>query len=140
MFSSRELVHYNLPMCPYCVHQTDTDMCCRKNKWCNFVPQNWNSYIQLVVNNLKLQSVPCRDRKMLIRNAKKQDGTVAEGNFTLDTYYCQLVNDSLWLLRHGQCAYVFSLSHIIDILRFEPDIEVQYLVDSNSFCITKPRT
>ena len=65
---------------------------------------------------------------------KPQNGTCDDA-FILDVFYVQLVNDSLYLIRHNQCAFVFSLYHIVDILRYEPDISVTYLPDANTFCI-----
>lgn len=138
MFSSRELHHYNLPTCLYCIHRNGDVMCKKQTKQCDFEPEDWNKYIEIVVNTLKLQNVPDTKRKKLTRTVQKEPGTTAEGDFTSDTYYCQLVNDSLWLLRHKQGAYVFSLSHIKDILRYESDIIVSYMPKYNSFYITKP--
>lgn len=139
MFSSRELIHYNLPMCPYCIYEHGSSICSCKNKSCNFTPENWNAYIQLVINTLKLRTIPDKG-SMLKRYAKRSPaGSVTDGDFTSDTYYCQLINDSLYLIRHHECAYVFSLSHIIDILKFEPDIDAHYIPSSNSFRIEKPQ-
>ena len=56
---------------------------------------------------------------------------IADDNVTtLDAYYVNFINDSLSLLRKGKPAYVFSLLHIRDIMRFEQNLVAKYAGDS----------
>lgn len=50
---------------------------------------------------------------------------------TLYKYYVSFINNVLDNIRHGETDYVFNLSQIKDIMKYERDIEVTYQDD---FC------
>lgn len=53
---------------------------------------------------------------------------------TLDKYYVNMINDTLSQIRKGKIAYLFHLSQVQDVMKFE-DIYITYDIDSCSFVI-----
>lgn len=138
MFNTHELWKFGLLDCHYCQHSNDKGLCCKKSRTCNFCPPDWNAFMSVLVTNLKtFVPISTKETKLVRRNKYKPTGGTFGDVFTLDWFYVQLINDSLSELRKGHVAYVFSLHHIIDILRFERNIVVTYLPDANTFCIYK---
>lgn len=140
MFDARELWKFGCLDCGYCQYSNNSELCCRKGRRCNFTPENWDAFITVVVNNLKLTIQPSKTKHIIRTNRYRPSTGVYDDAFTQDQFYVQLVNDSLKLIRKNQPAYVFSLYHIVDILRFERDIDIKYIPEANSFCITKKLT
>jgi len=140
MFNNHELWRYGFIDCHSCKYCQDKVFCKRRSRTCNFCPHDWNLYINICINNLRLTTESITKQTKLQRT-NKENAVSFDGwyGFTADTYYVELVNDTLWLLRHHQTAYVFSLDHIVDVLKFEPDIRVTYDVTSNSFALTLPK-
>lgn len=138
MFNAQELWRFGCLDCGYCQFSDDSEQCCRKGRNCNFTPYDWNSFIQVVVNSLRLIVEPSTNKKLVRTNRYRPMNGIYDDAFTQDQFYVQIVNDSLYCLRHGFPAYVFSLYHIVDILKFEPNIRVRYIPEANSFCLTKP--
>lgn len=138
MFSVHELWKYGFIDCNSCIYQQGKVQCKRKSRRCNFCPENWDVYLNICINNLRLATeINTKQDKLYRNNSYKSISLYDDDVITSDMYYVQLVNDSLWLLRHNQTAFVFSLDHIADILRFEPDVKVTYLLGSNSFALHK---
>lgn len=136
MFNNHELWRYGFIDCNSCMYRQDRIFCKRKSRTCAFHPYDWNLYMNICINNLRL--ITDRNTKQTqLQRTNKINAATFDGwcGFTSDTFYVELVNDSLWLIRHGRTAYVFSLDHIVDILRFEPDVKVTYLQSSNSFAL-----
>lgn len=79
------------------------------------------------------------DKKFLTRAFVKDNCFGVTYEDTLDTYYINLINDTLRQIRHRQTAYIFSLYHIRDIFRFEPDANVEYNEDAECFVVTLKR-
>lgn len=75
-----------------------------------------------IVSYLKKTTIKS-NKRILTRNNIIVSG-ITYKNTTLDQCYLQLVNDSLWLIRHQQPCYIFNMRTLKDILAFEPDIEV----------------
>lgn len=138
MFNNHELWKYGFIDCESCIHCQDRVFCKRKSRTCNFCPEDWNIYINLIINNLRLTITPITKHTKLFRTTRyRPTSSVSEELFTADMFYVELINDSLHLIRTGHYAYVFSLDHIVDILRFEPDVNVYYDKDVNSFKLWK---
>ena len=57
----------------------------------------------------------------------------------LINFYVELVNDAIYLLKHKQIANCFSLTQLIDILKFVPNLEVTYDKESNCFTLYVPK-
>lgn len=77
-------------------------------------------------------------RRYLTRFTVNVIGGVDDG-LSLDAYYVQLINDTLRQIRKGHEAYIFSLDHVKDILRFEPNAQFEVLSDVGSIKVTLPR-
>ena len=93
-----------------------------------FYPDNMDSFLGSVVTYLKENTLPSKDRR-LKRCVGRTIGTTGMKNdnvTTLDDYYVRLINDTLSEIRHGHVGYVFNLSQLRDVLRFERDIKVRY--------------
>lgn len=139
MFGNHELWKYGCIDCESCIYYQDKVFCKRQSRTCNFKPTNWNTYLNIVINNLRLTIEPITRQNRLYRLGHYEQNTDNFSEvYTADMYYTQLINDSLHLIRSGHCAYVFSLSHIIDILKFEPYVRIYYDEESNSFSVWKP--
>lgn len=108
--------------------------CCRKscrynncNYACkNFYPQNSEEFMEYVLEELRKNITPSKERKLKRHIAPDGKG-YNDGVTTLDEYYVLLVNSVLSEVRRGGVDYAYSLEQIRDILRFEPNIEVRYI-------------
>ena len=132
MFNNHELYKYGFLSCANCIHKKGDNDCKRGYRTCSFEPVNWNLYIQVVLNNLKLSNIPATKTDKLIRSNK---GEGYLDDLVQDAFYVELVNDCIWLLRHNQIAYCFSLSQLIDILKYVPDLQCTYDRSSNCFTL-----
>lgn len=133
-FSNNELYIYGFLSCANCIHSQGDSNCKREYKTCSFEPDNWNSYMQVVINNLKLANQPIINTSKLLRTNTTNNDTV-----TKDTFYIELVNDAIYLLNHKQIANCFSLTQLIDILKFVPNLEATYDKESNCFTLYIPK-
>lgn len=77
-------------------------------------------------------------RRYLTRFTANVVGGVNDG-LSLDKYYVELINDTLRQIRKGHEAYIFSLDHVKDVLRFEPNAQFEVLSDAGSIKVTLPR-
>lgn len=129
MFSNRELWQFGFLDCDYCIYQRNSKLCHRHSRTCNFCPQDWDLFISVVITNLRM-CVPKETKKSYLTMCRSDKDTILQNWF-----YTQLVNDSLKEIRKGNVAYVFSLYHIRDIIRFEPNISVHYIPSANTFSV-----
>ena len=60
-------------------------------------------------------------------------GFVDDGVTSLDTYYVQMINDTLEQIRIGKVAYVYNLWQVQDVMRYEPLIDVRYIADAGAY-------
>lgn len=68
-------------------------------------------------------TTPLSNDYYLKRYAKKSCG-ITYDNDTTDSYYVELINDTLSQIRNFEPAYVFTIGQIRDVLRFEPDVTI----------------
>lgn len=68
-------------------------------------------------------TTPLSNDYCLKRYAKKSCG-ITYDNDTTDSYYVELINDTLSQIRNFEPAYVFTLGQIRDVLKFEPDVTI----------------
>ena len=73
MFNNHELYKYGFLSCANCIHKKGDSDCKRGYRTCSFEPVNWNLYIQVVLNNLKLSNIPATKTDKLIRKAFKEE-------------------------------------------------------------------
>lgn len=121
--------------------------CCRKNcryKKCgsdspaceNFYPENSSEFMEYVFEELRKNITPSKEKK-LIRHAVPDRKSYNDRVTTLDEYYVLLVNSVLSEVRKGGVDYAYSLEQIADIMRFEPDITVNYIPSSGAYEVRK---
>lgn len=123
--------------------------CCRKNcryKNCssdspaceNFYPENSSKFMEYVLDELRKNITPSSEKKLkrhVVPDGKSYNDKVT----TLDEYYVLLVNSVLSEIRKGGVDYAYSLEQIRDIMRFEPDITVKYIVEAGAYKVRKRR-
>ena len=110
-------------------------MKCGDSCYCQeFIASNMDDILNKAIRHYQ-NIVPLSKEKKLKRQVyayyDNYHGITDDKVTTLDAYYVGLINDSLELLRKGKPAYVFSLLHIRDIMRFERDVVAKYLGDGS---------
>lgn len=123
-FTCEQCRHYKTGCHQSAYHYSNVE----EEKRCfDFYPINMSTYIDEVVADLRENTIPAKTEylpKMLtVTNSQFYDDKIEP----LYSYYVGMINDSLKLIRKGKSAYVFSFTHIKEILRFEPDIKVAYI-------------
>lgn len=93
-----------------------------------FYPDNTDSFMEMVVHELKRNTLPSKDKRLKRRVGRSISslGMKRDDITTLDDYYVRLINDTLSEIRYGKMGYVFTLSQLQDVIRFERDIKVRY--------------
>ncbi len=119
--------------CLTCVHSNcvnkDFSHCC-----INYFPSNMRSFMDRVLFDLRVNTEKSSDKK-LVRHpvSDSRNKMTCDGN-TLDQYYVSMINDVLSQIRKGKTAYLFHLSQIQEIMRFE-DVDTMYDSDGDCFVI-----
>lgn len=72
--------------------------------------------------------------KRLKRNPAGDRNKMTCDGDTLDKYYVGMINDTLSQIRKGKTAYLFHLSQVQEVMRFE-DIKVTYNIDDGNFVV-----
>ena len=120
----------------------DCAHCCRKctqrTQACvDFYPVNSRVFLDYVLAYLKENTPRSNDKIMKRHYGKdllyKRYGFYDDGITSLDTYYVQMINDTLEQIRLGNRAYVYSIWQIQDVLRYEPYIQVRYIPDAGAY-------
>jgi len=85
-------------------------------------------FLDSAITYLEANTSLSKDKRMKRHVGRsKSVGLSSDNMTTLDDYYVGLINDSVFQIRKGKTAYVFSMGQIRDILRFEHGIRVRYL-------------
>lgn len=118
--------------CENCCHK------CRKfGVTCeNFYPDNSSEFMEYVIDELRKNITPSNEKflkRCIIPDRKSYNDKVT----TLDEYYVLLVNSVLFEVRKGGIDYAYSLEQIADIMRFEPDITVNYIPSAGAYEVRK---
>jgi len=124
MNSNRKIYHSNCENCQYgggqCAAMDKLSRCK------SYDPVNEELYVDELMEYLRGHIDPSIHKKLNRTISKSSsDITYDDGSGTLDHYYVGMINDALKEIRHGLTAYVFSESQIAELVRFEPDIEVE---------------
>ena len=101
-FNNNELYLYGFLSCANCIHSQGDSKCIREYKTCSFEPDNRNQYMQVVITNLKLANQPIVNSSKLLRTNTTNDDISIK-----NTFYVELVNDAIYLLKHKQIANCF---------------------------------
>lgn len=120
--------------CENCCHK------CRKyGVTCeNFYPENSKEFMGYVLDELRKNITPSSEKKLkrhVVPDGKSYNDKVT----TLDEYYVLLVNSVLSEIRKGGVDYAYSLEQIRDIMRFEPNITVNYIPSAGAYEVRKRR-
>lgn len=85
---------------------------------------------------IKLSVQPSSEKKMrAIRESNNITGTY-HGKFQYQ-YYCDLINDILYNIRHGETDYCYYIYQISDLLKYEYDrLQVEWLSDDECFKVS----
>ena len=122
-------LHYNCSTCGF------TNCSSRGLPYCctNYFPSNTETLINRVCIDLSTITVKTSEKRLKRRPVGDKNKMTCDGD-TLDKYYVGMINDTLSQIRKGKIAYLFHLSQVKEIMRFE-DIEVTYNVDGGNFAI-----
>lgn len=80
--------------------------------------------------NLRMNTGKSHDKRLMRRPINDRHRMTCDGD-TLDKYYVNMINDTLSEIRKGKTAYLFHLSQIQEVMKFE-DIDFTY--NSNDGC------
>ena len=119
----------------------DCENCCHKCRKCgvtceNFYPVNSSEFMEHVLDELRQNITPSKEKK-LKRHAVPDWKSYNDKVTTLDEYYVLLVNSVLSEVRKGGVDYAYSLEQIRDIMRFEPNITVNYIPSAGAYEVRK---
>ena len=116
-----------------CVH-CEIVNCKNRHKYqlCDsFFPSDIKRFMLFIADYLKLHTEKSKDKHLIRRPLKDtRSGLVYDDN-NLDKYYVGLINDTLSQIRSGGTAYLFHLSQIADIMKYE---NVDFTYNSNDGC------
>ena len=118
----------------------DCSQCCRKcpqrtTACTDFYPANSRVFLDYAVTRLRCETPQSKDTilRRYIHNRPDRDGGTDDGIDTLDSYYVQMINDTLKLIRTGKAGYLYTIQQIKDVIRFEPHIQVRYISDAGAY-------
>lgn len=121
------------------LHDCDTCVisnCNKRGKPCGtYYPADINKFLDDTVMRLALNTEKSTDKRLVRRNTSNGHGVTSKSD-TLDSYYVNLINSSLFDIRHGKSAYMFHFSQIKELLRFE-DIKVKYNAEGDCLEVMK---
>lgn len=80
--------------------------------------------------NLRLNTGKSHDKRLMRRPINDRHRMTCDGD-TLDKYYVNMINDTLSEIRKGKTAYLFHLSQIQEVMKFE---DVDFTYNSNDGC------
>ena len=95
------------------------------------IPKDDESAIKWIISRIR-NNTPKTNRKRLERKINRQSNGIKYED-TLDTYYVQMINDTLSEIKQGHKSYLFSFDHIKEILSFYPTTKFTYIKDSDCF-------
>lgn len=83
--------------------------------------------------NLRMKTDKSKDKRLIRRPTDNRNKMTCDGD-TLDKYYVGMINDTLSEIRKGKTAYLFHLSQIQEVMKFE-DIDFTYNSDYGCFVV-----
>ena len=123
-------LHYDCSTCGYsnCSNR-GLPYCCN-----NYFPENMSELMNDITLNLRLNTDRSHDKRLIRRPVKDNRNKMTCDGDTLDKYYVSMINDSLSQIRKGKIAYLFHLSQVQDIMKFE-NVDVTYDIIGGSFAV-----
>jgi len=100
----------------------------------DYTNQQWQN--DLAELKEKIEPSP-RKRMVTIRESAKKTESGSYYGKTQYQYYCAFINDILEQIRSGQEAFCYYVYQVIDVLRFEKEVDVNYIEKYRYFFLHK---
>lgn len=120
--------------CKYCEYNNT----CQKFK-CEYIspiPDDKNKS-DILLQYLLKDNKPTKEKYLKLKYSQHSTYITNDGVTELYRYYVSMINDCLKTIRSGGIAYLYKISHVAEILRFEQNISlsicdnVYYIKDNN---------
>lgn len=99
----------------------------------NYFPENMSEVIDRVAVDLHINTDKSSDKRLKRVSTGDRHKMTCDGD-TLDKYYVGMINDTLSEIRKGKIAYLFHLSQIQEVMKFE-NIDFTYDVVGGNFAV-----
>lgn len=122
-------LHYNCSTCGFSnCSSRGLPYCCT-----NYFPENMDEVMDRVAADLHINTEKSSDKRLKRVSTGDRNKMTCDGD-TLDKYYVSMINDTLSEIRKGKVAYLFHLSQVQEIMRFE-NIDFTYDVVGGNFAV-----
>ena len=122
-------LHYNCSTCGFSnCSSRGLPYCCT-----NYFPENMDEVMDRVAADLHINTEKSSDKRLKRVSTGDRHKMTCDGD-TLDKYYVGMINDTLSEIRKGKVAYLFHLSQVQEIMRFE-NIDSTYDVVGGNFAV-----
>ena len=100
---------------------------CKANKVCeDFSPIDEDDYAENVEKYLKNHVEPSNETKLKRHPSNVGRYGISGSDESTDSRYVNFINDGLRIIRSGGVCYCYFIYQIEDILRFEPDVHINF--------------
>lgn len=122
-------LHYDCSTCGYsnCSNR-GLPYCCN-----NYFPKNMSKVMDRVAVDLHINTDKSSDKRLKRVSTGDRHKMTCDGD-TLDKYYVSMINDTLSEIRKGKIAYLFHLSQIQEVMKFE-NIDFTYDIVGGNFAV-----
>lgn len=122
-------LHYNCSTCGFSnCSSRGLPYCCT-----NYFPENMDEVMDRVAADLHINTEKSSDKRLKRVSTGDRHKMTCDGD-TLDKYYVGMINDTLSEIRKGKVAYLFHLSQVKEIMRFE-NIDFTYDSVGGNFAV-----
>lgn len=122
-------LHYNCSTCGFSnCSSRGLPYCCT-----NYFPENMDEVMDRVAADLHINTEKSSDKRLKRISTGDRHKMTCDGD-TLDKYYVGMINDTLSEIRKGKVAYLFHLSQVQEIMRFE-NIDFTYDAMGGNFAV-----
>lgn len=122
-------LHYNCSTCGFSnCSSRGLPYCCT-----NYFPENMSEIMNRIAVDLHISTEKSSDKRLKRISTGDRHKMTCDGD-TLDKYYVGMINDTLSEIRKGKVAYLFHLSQVQEIMRFE-NIDFTYDVVGGNFAV-----
>lgn len=83
-----------------------------------------------VLSALRKGIVPAQERWMSYDSSV---GLFSPSGFSIDYFYSEFINDILRNVRRGNIDYCFHLYQVIDLLSYEPEMDISWMPEEKMF-------
>lgn len=122
-------LHYDCTTCGFSnCSSRGLPYCCT-----NYFPENMSEVMDRVAVDLHINTEKSSGKRLKRVTTGDRNKMTCDGD-TLDKYYIGMINDTLSEIRKGKTAYLFHLSQIQEVMKFE-DIDFTYDVVGGNFAV-----